>query len=81
MDETPLSYGTQSHIGMQISVDAFFGLDFPVQRLGVDDVPTPFSPPLEDEVVPDKDDIVETVLSLTRPGLIFVLVASNNSVR
>jgi len=65
VDETPLSYGTQSHIGMQISEEAFFDLDFPVQRLGVDDVPIPFSPPLEDEVVPDKDDIVETVLSLT----------------
>jgi len=65
VDETPLSYGTQSHIGMEISQDAFFSLDFPVQRIGVDDIPIPFSPPLEEEVVPDTDDIVETVLSLT----------------
>jgi pyruvate dehydrogenase E1 component beta subunit len=50
---------------MEISDAAFFDLDFPVQRLGVDDVPIPFSPPLEDEVVPDKDEIVEEILSLT----------------
>jgi pyruvate dehydrogenase E1 component beta subunit len=65
VDETPLSYGTQSHIAMEISQEAFFSLDFPVQRLGVDDVPIPFSPPLEEEVVPDTNDIVESVLSLT----------------
>jgi pyruvate dehydrogenase E1 component beta subunit len=65
VDETPLSYGVQSHIGMEISQEAFFSLDFPVQRLGVDDVPTPFSPPLEDEVVPDTADIVEGILELT----------------
>jgi len=65
VDETPLSYGTQSHIAMEISEQAFFSLDFPVQRIGVDDVPIPFSPPLEEEVVPDKADIVEGVLELT----------------
>ena len=65
VDETPLSYGTQSHIAMEISEEAFFSLDFPVQRLGVDDVPIPFSPPLEQEVVPDTEDIVDAVLGLT----------------
>lgn len=65
VDETPLSYGTQSHIGMEISEKAFFSLDFPVQRIGVDDVPIPFSPPLEEEVVPNTDDIVEKIHELT----------------
>ena len=64
VDESPLSYGTQSHIAAEISEQAFFSLDFPVQRVGVKNVPTPFSPSLEDEVVPDTDDILETVRTL-----------------
>jgi pyruvate dehydrogenase E1 component beta subunit len=63
-DDTPLSYGTQSHIATEITESAFFDLDFPVQRVGVDDVPIPFSPTLEDEVVPDATDIAETVRTL-----------------
>jgi len=58
VDEGPLSYGAQSHISAKISEEAFFSLDYPVQRLGVPDVPTPFSPSLEDEIVPDTEDIV-----------------------
>ena len=61
VDETPLSYGTQSHLSSVIANEAFFDLDFPVQTLGVPDVPIPFSPPLEDELVPDTDDIVDSV--------------------
>jgi pyruvate dehydrogenase E1 component beta subunit len=64
VDETPLSYGVQSHIGMEISEKAFFDLDFPVQRLGVDDVPTPFSPTLEDEVMPDTEEIIDVIRKL-----------------
>jgi len=64
VDEGPLSYGTQSHIAAEISEGAFFSLDFPVQRIGVKNVPTPFSPSLEDEVVPDTDDIVAKVREL-----------------
>lgn len=64
VDETPLSYGTQSHIGMEITDSAFFSLDFPVQRLGVDDVRILFSPPLEDEVVSNAQEIVEKVREL-----------------
>ncbi|MGM0591349.1 MAG: alpha-ketoacid dehydrogenase subunit beta [Halobacteriota archaeon] len=64
VDDTPLSFGTQSEIATRITEEAFFDLDFPVQRLGVDDVPIPFSPPLEQEVVPDTDDIVETIRML-----------------
>lgn len=64
VDETPLSYGTQSHIAASITEAAFFDLDYPVQRLGVPDVPTPFSPALEDEVLPNTEDILETVREL-----------------
>jgi len=64
VDDTPLSYGTQSQLAATISEEAFFDLDFPVQRVGVDNVPIPFSPPLEDEVVPDTEDIVDAILTL-----------------
>jgi pyruvate dehydrogenase E1 component beta subunit len=58
VDETPLRMGSQSDLAALIAEEAFFDLDFPVQRIGVDDVPIPFSPPLEDEVIPGVDDIV-----------------------
>lgn len=61
VDDTPLSYGSQSHIAAEITEKAFFSLDFPVQRIGVEDIPIPFSPPLEDEIVPGTRDIVDTV--------------------
>lgn len=64
VDETPLAYGTQSHIATEITESAFFDLDFPVQRLGVPDVPTPFSPTLEDEIMPSAEDILESVRKL-----------------
>jgi pyruvate dehydrogenase E1 component beta subunit len=64
VDETPLRYGTQSQLSASITEEAFFDLDFPVQRIGVDNVPTPFSPTLEDEILPDTDEIVDTVRGL-----------------
>jgi len=64
VDEGPLSYGMQSHVSAVVGEEAFFSLDFPVQRLGVPDVPTPFSPSLEDEILPDTDDIEATLRDL-----------------
>ena len=64
VDETPLRGGTQSELATRITEEAFFDLDFPVQRLGVDNVPVPFSPPLEDEVFPDPEDIAAAVRQL-----------------
>lgn len=65
VDESPLRMGTQSDLAAEIMEHAFFDLDFPVQRIGVNNVPIPFSPPLEDEVIPQTDDIVEAVKKLT----------------
>jgi pyruvate dehydrogenase E1 component beta subunit len=63
-DDTALRFGTQSEIAALVSEEAFFDLDFPIQRIGVDNVPIPFSPPLEDEVRPGTDEIIDTVLTL-----------------
>ncbi len=65
VDETPLRGGTQSELAAQLAEETFFDLDFPIQRLGVENVPLPYSPPLEDEVLPDTGEIVASVRALT----------------
>lgn len=64
VDESPLRVGTQSDLAAEITEAAFFDLDFPVQRVGVENVPIPFSPPLEEAVIPQPDDIETTVRKL-----------------
>lgn len=64
VDETPLRAGTQSELAANIHEECFFDLDFPVQRVGVENVPVPFSPPLEDEVIPSADDIEAEIRAL-----------------
>lgn len=64
VDEPTLSASAQSEIVSQINEEAFWRLDAPIKRLGVPNVPIPFSPPLEEEVIPNSDDIVAEVRSL-----------------
>lgn len=61
VDETPLRYGTQGYIVSQVTSNHFFSLDAPPQMVGVKDTPIPFSPPLEDEVVPSTDRIIDGI--------------------
>jgi len=56
-DESPMSYGTHSEIITRTAENAFWSLDAPVQRVGVPDTPIPFSEAMEDEVVPDGEEI------------------------
>lgn len=60
-DESPLSYGVHAELATRVMEAAFFSLEAPVQRVGVCDTPVPFSAPLEDEVIPDRDDIATAV--------------------
>ena len=64
VDETALMAGAQSEIMAQVQETSFWRLDAPIKRLGVPNVPIPFSPPLEAEVIPDAADIVAEVRSL-----------------
>lgn len=64
VDEPTLNASAQSEMVAQINEEAFWRLDAPIKRLGVDNVPIPFSPPLEQEVIPDADDIVDEVRTL-----------------
>lgn len=56
-DESPLSYGAHAEISARVTEDGFYTLDAPIQRVGIPDVHIPFSPPLEDDVVPSGDEI------------------------
>lgn len=50
--------GMGADIASIIMEEAFYYLDAPVVRIAAADVPAPFSPALENEVVPDVNDIV-----------------------
>ena len=47
-----------------IAEEAFEDLDAPVRRLTAPDVPIPFSPPLEQRVLPGLDDMKEAAREL-----------------
>ena len=57
VDETVERYGTQGHIANEIAENHFFSLDAPPKTIGVQDVPIPVSPVLEQEVLPDAERI------------------------
>jgi pyruvate/2-oxoglutarate/acetoin dehydrogenase E1 component len=56
-DESPLSYGSHGEVISRVVEDGFYSLDAPIQRVGIPDVHIPFSPPLEDDVVPSGDEV------------------------
>jgi len=56
-DESPLSYGAHAEVISRVAEEGFYSLDAPVQRVGIPDVHVPFSPPLEDDVVPSGDQV------------------------
>ncbi|WP_312615891.1 alpha-ketoacid dehydrogenase subunit beta [Haloarcula sp. 1CSR25-25] len=64
-DESPLSYGTHAEIVARAQEEAFFSLDAPIQRVGTPDTHMPFSPPLEQEVLPDGDDVQNAIERIT----------------
>ncbi|MFB6070356.1 MAG: alpha-ketoacid dehydrogenase subunit beta [Halanaeroarchaeum sp.] len=57
VDETVHRYGTQGHIANHVAENEFFSLDAPPKTIGVRDVPLPFSPSLENEVIPSAERI------------------------
>ncbi len=59
--ETWRRAGWGAEIAATIQEEAFDYLDAPVQRVGARNVPHPFSPSLEDFMMPNKDRIVEAV--------------------
>lgn len=65
--ETWRRAGWGAEVAATIYEEAFEYLDAPIKRIGARNVPHPFSPPLEDAVIPHKDDIIKAakeILSL-----------------
>ncbi len=65
--ETWRRAGWGAEIAATIYEEAFEYLDAPIKRIGARNVPHPFSPPLEDAVIPHKEDVIKAakeILSL-----------------
>ena len=59
--EATRSCGVGAEVAALISEEAFEDLDAPIRRLTAPDVPIPFSPPLEQAVLPQLDDMKEAL--------------------
>lgn len=53
--------GIGAEVAALVQEHAFDYLDAPIQRVGAMDVPIPYSPPLESQVLPGKDHIVAAI--------------------
>jgi len=62
--EATRSCGVGAEVAAIVSQDAFEDLDAPVRRLTAPDVPIPFSPPLEQAVLPQLEDMKEACREL-----------------
>jgi pyruvate/2-oxoglutarate/acetoin dehydrogenase E1 component len=62
--EATRSCGIGAEVGAIVAELAFEDLDAPVRRLTAPDVPIPFSPPLEQAVLPQLDDVKEACREL-----------------
>jgi pyruvate dehydrogenase E1 component beta subunit len=57
--------GFGAELAAMIQDELFDELDAPVKRVGAKDVPIPFSPPMEDYVLPSVHDVIEAVRAVT----------------
>jgi pyruvate/2-oxoglutarate/acetoin dehydrogenase E1 component len=62
--EATRSCGVGAEVAAIVTEEAFEDLDAPVRRLTAPDVPIPFSPPLEQAVLPQPDDMKEAIREL-----------------
>ena len=63
--EACLTGGFGAELAALIQDELFDYLDAPVKRVGAKDVPIPFSPVLEDFVLPSVADVVEAARAVT----------------
>lgn len=61
IDEGSLTGGVGAEIAARIYRECFDYLDCPVERVCAADTPIPFSPPLEDFVIPQEEDLTRAV--------------------
>lgn len=56
--------GSGAEIAATIEEELFNDLEAPVKRVGANNVPHPFSPPLQNFMAPDSEDVIEVVNSV-----------------
>jgi pyruvate dehydrogenase E1 component beta subunit len=64
-DECHRRCGVGAEIAATVAEHAFGELEAPIRRVAADDVPVPFSPPLEEYIEPTIDKIVAAALDVT----------------
>ncbi len=64
LHEAPLTGGAGAEFAARIAEKAFEYLDAPVTRVAALDVPTPYSPPLEAYVLPNKEEVIAAAREL-----------------
>jgi len=64
LHEAPLTGGAGAEFAARIAEKAFDYLDAPIKRVAALDVPTPYSPPLEAFVLPNKDKVLAAAREL-----------------
>lgn len=68
-DETPLRYGTQGHIVNEVVQECFEEMHAPPRTVGVPDTPIPYSPVLEDAVIPSTEQIADAIREVVDPSI------------
>jgi len=66
LHEAPLTGGAGAEFAARIAEKAFEYLDAPIKRVASLDVPTPYSPPLEEFYLPNKDKVITAARELLR---------------
>jgi len=66
VDEGYERCGVAAEIGMVLQKDIFYDLDCPIERVTTANVPIPFSPVLEYEIMPNENKIFQKVLNMVK---------------
>ncbi len=53
--------GVAGEIGINLMKDIFFDLDLPIERIATQNVPVPFSPVMEEEIMPTEEKIYQRI--------------------
>ncbi len=61
MDEGCLTGGVAAEIASRVGRECFDYLDAPIERVCSTDTPVPFSPPLEDFVIPQESNLLDSI--------------------
>lgn len=67
VDEAYLTFGIQAEVIATVAERAFGSLKAPPRRLGNPGVPVPSAPPLEDDVLPNRERIVAAIREMLSP--------------